>query len=128
MIACCQQVAQAASEAGVDETGRDHPDEGREHIHRKPQTNRAGCQVDQPERKNRDEPQHQQITQRVFAEAGFEPADARTGALDEPGDAGPNGEKNDGGADRRAEHGVNGAEPAPKKEAAGDRQERRRRQ
>src|SRR5262249_15148897 len=116
------EIAEAVAKAGIDKGPGDDPEKGGHNEGRQSDPDQCRNEVDEPERDDEDQPQDQQIVERVRAKPGFELADERPRALGEPTEAGPGGEKTPGGPQRSADDRAESTEPGSEQKTAGNRQ------
>src|SRR5262249_59144513 len=90
------EIAEAVAKAGIDKGPGDDPEKGGHNEGRQSDPDQCRNEVDEPERDNEDQPQDQQIVERVRAKPGFELADEWPRAPCEPAEAGAGRKKNPG--------------------------------
>src|SRR5581483_3149594 len=127
--ALVEQRAEARADAGIDAGAGNDADRGGEHVAIELHAEQRRHDVDQPERKDRHQPEEQEIAETVAAEAFLEPRQRGAGApVEEVVKGGARGEEDRGGTQGRADDGEKRAQPSAEQEAAERRHEDRDRQ
>src|SRR5262249_12788171 len=123
--AAFQEAAETRSDAGEDERARDDPDEGANDEGGEAHAEERRRQVDEPERKQRHQAQHEHVAELVLAEARLQLLQERAGAgAQEIPEDGLGEDENDRGAERRGDQVADPAPPGPEQEPAERRQEK----